>query len=106
VSVRLWGPPSALPQGLATRGGRTRGVDHTYPTPSPGLGHTPGVGKYSLRRGTARASVGVPGPVVRLGCLVLRLLDTQAPLGAEEELRMEWGPIGWMWLRTPGRGEL
>ena len=30
------------------------------------------------------------------GHLVLRLLDTQAQLGAVEELRMEWGPDSWI----------
>ena len=41
-----------------------------------------------------RAGSAVPRPARRLGSLVLRLLDTQAPLDAAEELRMEWGPYG------------
>lgn len=34
----------------------------------------------------------VPGPAKRLGCLILRLLDTQTLLRASEELTTEWGP--------------
>lgn len=48
----------------------------------------PGVGKCSLRCGTARAGSG--------DHVVLRLLDTQTPLGAMQELRTEWGPAGWI----------
>jgi hypothetical protein len=37
------------------------------------------------------------------GCLVFRLLDTQALLGATEELITEWWLAGWIWGR--GRRE-
>ena len=47
----------------------------------------------------------VPGPAERPRRLVLRLLDTQAPLGAEEELRMECGPTGWIWPGAKGKRE-
>lgn len=45
---------------------------------------------------TAGADSGVPG--LQGGCnhLIFTLLDTQALLGAMEELRMEWGPVGWI----------
>ena len=34
-------------------------------------------------------------------------MDKEAPLGAVEELRTEWGPMGWMQARTEGeKGEL
>jgi hypothetical protein len=49
----------------------------------------PGVGKCSLRCGTARAGPGVPGPC--WGSRVPRLLDTQALLEVVEELRTESG---------------
>jgi hypothetical protein len=50
------------------------------------------MGKHSLRRGRTRSG-SVPGLAKRLGRLVLRLLDTQTPLGASEELTTEWGPL-------------
>jgi hypothetical protein len=48
------------------------------------LGTALGVGKHSLRHRTARAGLGS--------------LDTQAPRMPDtvEELRMEWGPEGWI----------
>jgi hypothetical protein len=49
------------------------------------------MGKHSLRLRTAWASSGVPRPVKRPGYLVLRISETQVPLGAAEELRAE-GP--------------
>ena len=44
-------------------------------------------------------------PVLGAGKHSLRLLDTQAPLSVAEELRMEWGPTGWIWSRAGGRGK-
>jgi hypothetical protein len=54
------------------------------------------VGKHSLRCRTARAGLELPRPVIRPGLLVLRLLDIQVRLEAEEELKAEWGPEGWI----------
>lgn len=53
----------------------------------------------------ARAYQGLQGG---WGYLVLRLLVIQAMLGAAEELRMEWGPTGWIYPKAEGekRGEL
>lgn len=71
------------------------------PTLAPGgcqaMGPHPRVGGVPLEvPGTTRAGLGVPGPHGGQGCLVLRLLGTQVPLGATEELRMEWGCGGWI----------
>lgn len=49
------------------------------------------MGKHSLRPRTAWAGSGVPRPARRPGYLVLRISETQVPLGAAEELRAE-GP--------------
>lgn len=80
--------------------------DCTYPTLVPGryqaMGSygTPlwGGGAQSEVPGTTRAGLGVPGPSWRpeLFGSVLRLLDTQVPLDATEELRTEWGPVAWI----------
>lgn len=53
-----------------------------------------GVGKNSLRCGDRGQPElpGGPGPVITWGCLVPRLLDTQALLDAKEELRTECPP--------------
>ena len=55
------------------------------------------MGKGSLRFGTARAGLGVPGPTKRPG-----FLDTQAPLEVTEELRIESGLVRWIWARARG----
>lgn len=46
----------------------------------------PGVGKHSLRHRKARAGLGVPRSARRPGHLLLRFIDTQVTLDAEEEL--------------------
>ena len=51
----------------------------------------PGVGKHSLRCGTAGTGSGVPRPARRPGHLCLRISDTHALLEAAEMLRMVWG---------------
>lgn len=56
----------------------------------------------SLRHGTVGAGLGVCLLVMRLGWSVLRLSNIQAPLGAPEELRMEWGSS---WLAVCGGGK-
>ena len=38
----------------------------------------------------------ITGPAERLDPLILVLLSTQALLGATEELRTEWKPLGWI----------
>lgn len=50
------------------------------------------------RLGCWGAQSEVPGDCwsCREASLVLRLLGTQALLGATEELRMKWGPEGWI----------
>ena len=48
----------------------------------------------------ARGSLSLQGGQ---GHLFLRLLGTQVPLGAVEELRMEWGPMGWIWPGAMGK---
>lgn len=35
-------------------------------------------------------------PAMRPSCLIFRLSDTQVPLWTTEELRVEWGPTGWI----------
>lgn len=57
-----------------------REVDWAYPMP---------VVKHSLKCGSARAGLGVPGPATRPDNLVFRFLDTQVPLEAAEKLRTE-----------------
>lgn len=60
----------------------------------------PGMGEYSLRsQGLLEVAPGVPRPARSWGwrgVQVLRLLCTQAQLGAARELRTEWGPAGWI----------
>lgn len=57
----------------------------------------PGVGKPNLRcRYSWNCLWGSPGLQGAWGRLVLRILVTQAPLSCAEELRMEWGPAGWI----------
>lgn len=75
--------------------------DCAYPTLVPGrcqaMGpHPRGRGVQLEIPGTARAGLGVPGLHGGRGCPVLRLLGTQGPLGATEELRMECGHMGWI----------
>lgn len=80
-------------------GRQDTGIACIYPTPRPGLvlahrealGHCFRVGKCSLRCRTAKAGLGVPGPVKMPGCLVLRLSDRQALLGAMKEVREQSG---------------
>ena len=54
------------------------------------MGHHSGDGEHSLRsRGQLKPARGSPGLQGGWGHLVLRLLGTQAPLDALEELRIE-----------------
>jgi hypothetical protein len=80
---------------------RDRKFDCAYPMPAPGrywamLSHGTSLqGEHSL------SSLGqvelTPGSLQGgQDHLVLRLLDTQALLDALEELRMKWGPTGWI----------
>ena len=97
----LGGPTSTLPQGTATgeagRGELSVCLPHTVARQVWGHreapGHCSGVGKYSLKHGTARAGSGVPRPATRLGPSGSQALGHLAT----EELRMEWGPTGWIW---------
>ena len=59
-------------------------------------GTAPGVGAHGLRFWTVGAGSGVSDLQAGQALLVLRLLSTKAPLDATEELRMEWGPVGWI----------
>jgi hypothetical protein len=64
-----------------------------------------GVRKCSLRHRRARAGKkmwGSPGLQGGWGHLVLRFLDIQALMEAKEELRMEWGPAGWIRPKAGG----
>lgn len=54
-----------------------------------GCRHCPGVGKHSLRY--RKAGSGIPRPVMRLGCEILRIIDIQALLGITEEQKTESG---------------
>ena len=96
--VGLWNPASTLPQGSASQGGRMSwDVDRGYPTLLLGeccvirkpWDTTPGLGKCSLRCRITGADSGSLGLCQSQGHLVLRFSDTQAPMGASEQLRME-----------------
>ena len=84
----------------APRGGK---FDCAYPMPAPGRYWAMGSHGTSLRglgENSLRSLVQVeltPGSLQGgQDHLVLRLLDTQALLDVLEELRMEWGPTGWI----------
>lgn len=90
------GPASAPPQGLATQGGRMPEVDCAYPTLSSQSWHW-AVGPIHDSRGggvqsevlwDSQSFLRVPGPVMRPGHLVLKLLDTQVPRGLLQEIRL------------------
>ena len=61
------------------------------------------MGKHSLRSQDSQNWLEGP-PGLRQVRLVLRLSDTHVLLEASEELRMKWGPMGWIWLGDEGRG--
>lgn len=73
---------------------------------SVGLWENPLVGKHNLRHGDRHPELaGAPWDCDEtLGSLVPRLLDTQVPLDAEEELRMELGAAGWIFPRPREKG--
>ena len=82
-SCRVMGATSAPPQGSATWGGRMQGV-------WPRLAHAVTSQEVQSEVWDRWTWLGAPQACDRgLSHLVLRLLDTQALLGAVEELRME-----------------
>ena len=60
-------------------------------------------GKEQSEAQIASASLGASRPTRRLGRLVLRLSDTQVPLGAAEELKTKWGPASWIYPWVKGK---
>jgi hypothetical protein len=71
------------------------------------LGYGEGVGEHNkVGAGQLELTRGFLGVQGGRNHLSLRFLDTQSLLGAAEELRTEWGAVGWTWLGAEGhKGE-
>lgn len=100
--VGLWGVLCLLGAQASPEVGCTGSFDCVYSRQMSGYGKpldtAPGVGEHSVRSGgQVELAQGSPGLQGGHRHLLLKLLDTQAPLDAMGELRMEWGGgAGWI----------